>query len=111
MQSDYDRRKRLTPDERYHDIKNQPLEHKECAYWKYLTLFNQVAPDPNTSTRYNTGDQQLAAYWKARTKAEDLFKQQHPEGGCTDNRCIPSCRFYAAEGRIEDAVLNSLRSF
>ena len=104
IESDYDRRLRLSPEERYQDIKSQSYEHEECAYRKYLTLFNQVKADP--FTHYETGEQRLAAYWKARTKAEELFKLKHPEGGCVTDHCIPSCRFYDKEGRIEDNELN-----
>jgi hypothetical protein len=100
-ESEYERRLRLTPEQRYQDIKKQSFEHAENRYYKYHSIYNEFYKVPEDGDNFR-------AYSIASSKAEALFNEGYPEGGCETGKCIPSCRFYAAEGRIEDSELAEL---
>jgi hypothetical protein len=103
-ESDYQRRLRLSPEQRYQDIKRQSMEHKENRYYKYHKIYNEfykLPQDGNYQRAYNIASHQ----------AESRFKQLYPTDelqGCVTNRCVRSCRFYADTGTISDQELKEL---
>jgi hypothetical protein len=108
-ESDYDKLKKLTPEQRYQRMKGDNFNtryHNSIRYWNYLEIFNRIAPDP--FTHYKTGEQRMAAYWKASNAAEAELTREFPDPqdqGCTNSKCTVHCRFFEPEGTIDDSEL------
>jgi hypothetical protein len=89
-ESTYERRLRLTPEQRYQDIKRQSYEHKDVRYYKYHAIYREFykAPDDGDFFKaYNISSS------KAEAKFNELYKTLD-EQGCSTDRYMLSCLNY-----------------